>query len=500
MLETMLSKYENRIQNILIAVGVYTILPFLIISQYNRPAADDYDIAVRYSRHSLSYLIKDTYLNWSGRYFASLISALDPVNYKDYEIYKLLPVAFILVFAIAMFLLIRTIAKEYLNSKQILALSSLMIYLYIAAVPSSSEAFYWFPSACIYHLSDIFYLLLLIQLYKLQKPIKYTRKLFHFFYASVIAVIIIGSNEISMIITMFSIFMFSISVWAGKKEMLSWFLLLCLIGIIASGISVFSPGNLKRLEYYQYFTQSSIWTITGAGGITFFYFLQWALLILIATLIYIPFIGIPLAQKLSLNKITVSFKLKTFAFLSVALILFLQLFAVWFAGGSNLGRIENVIYLFFLLAYFFGLQLFINQLSIEKKNSFITNKFFLSIAVTTFAVTVFDLNNNISTAYIDLISGKAIKYDKELSERDEIAKLCKTDTCYVPPLKNVPKTIFFTDIKSLGEDTTNFWINEVYSTFMHSGLVVTSGFQPPLKSNLETIKETGKNIRSKFFQ
>ena len=98
MLETMLSKYENRIQNILIAVGVYTILPFLIISQYNRPAADDYDIAVRYSQYSLSYLIKDTYLNWSGRYFASLISALDPVNYKDYEIYKLLPVAFILVF------------------------------------------------------------------------------------------------------------------------------------------------------------------------------------------------------------------------------------------------------------------------------------------------------------------------------------------------------------------------------------------------------------------
>jgi hypothetical protein len=208
----------------------------------------------------------------------------------------------------------------------------------------------------------------------------------------------------------------------------------------------------------------------------------------------------PLAEKLSSSQIFIVFKLKGLVFLFVALILFLHLFAIWFAGGSNLGRIENVIYFFSLLAYFFCLQLFLNRLNSENNNSFYTNKLINSITVIAFVMTVFDLNNNITTAYIDLISGKAAAYSNELGERDEMVKLSKTDTCIVAPLSNIPKTIFFVDIKSHNEDPINLWINKDYSAFMHSGLVFTSAPLAPIKSNLETIKETGKNFRNNFFQ
>src|SRR4051794_14656650 len=187
------SKYESNVQTILILIGVYSIIPFLIISQSIYPAADDYGIAVKYSEHPFNYIFKDTYLNWSGRYFAILISAFDPINYKAYELYKFVPVIFIIAFVVTLFVTLSEFSKPYLNLKQRLAFTSLLTYLYLSAVPSSSEAFYWFPSACIYHLPNVLCLLLLIQLNRLQRSITNTSKSIYLLFAALVAIIIIGS-------------------------------------------------------------------------------------------------------------------------------------------------------------------------------------------------------------------------------------------------------------------------------------------------------------------
>jgi len=492
-----ISKYEHTVQTILILVGIYSIIPFLLIAQYNYPSADDYGIAVKYSEYPLNYIFKDTYLKWSGRYFAILISALDPLNNKDYDLYKVVPVILIIAFVITLFFALTEFAKHYLTLKQRLAFTSLLVYLYLSATPSSSEAFYWFPSACIYHLSNILCLFLLIQLNRLQKSVTNTAKFFHLLFAALSAILIIGSNEISMFISLFTILLYSVHSFK-KKRNIQWFVILISIVLTASVFSVFAPGNFQRLQFVQLFTQSTLWTITGAAGITFFYIFQWLVLILISTIVYIGFLGIPIANKC--HSVGNSFQFKRMVLLFMGLIVFLQLFTLWFAGGSNLGRIENVVYFLFLIGYFFCLQLYLNQLSSERISNISSNRFLIAIGVVAFIISAFDLNNNITTAYIDLISGKAKRYNEELIERDTLVSNCKTDTCFVPALINVPKTIFFTDIKAPNEDDLDLWINQDYSAFMHRNYILSLSPRPSIKTNIETIKEMGKSIRGNILK
>lgn len=110
---------------------------------------------------------------------------------------------------------------------------------------------------------------------------------------------------------------------------------------------------------------------------------------------------------------------------------------------------------------------------------------------------IFDLNNNISTAYVDLLAGKAKRYDAELNERKILVENCSSDTCYVPSLKNIPSTIFFTDIKST-TDTTNLWINELYAQYMGKDYVIGKPPSFTIKSNFESLKEMAKELRVKI--
>jgi hypothetical protein len=122
---------------------------------------------------------------------------------------------------------------------------------------------------------------------------------------------------------------------------------------------------------------------------------------------------------------------------------------------------------------------------------------YLTMAGLLFILNIFDLNNNITTAYVDLLSGKAKCYDQELNERKTLVEQCRTDTCYVPSLKNVPSTIFFTDIKSI-KDTTNLWVNELYAKYMAKHYIISAPTSVVIKSNFETIKETAKELRAKM--
>jgi hypothetical protein len=177
----------------------------------------------------------------------------------------------------------------------------------------------------------------------------------------------------------------------------------------------------------------------------------------------------------------------------------LQLFTVWVAGGSNLGRIENVIYLYFLLGWFFNVQLFINEYHQRQKPLSFFSKPLLAVIVLLFIINVFDVDNNISTAYIDVITGKAKRYNHELDKRMQLVSKCHADTCYVPPLDALPKTIFFTDIKCT-TDSIDFWMNKAYAAYMGAGYVLATAPLPPVKTNMETLKDFAKGMRNDMFE
>ncbi len=491
---------KNIISWAMIGLGVYTLLPFLFISQYNQPSADDFYFAVRDTNNNFLTVLKSAYFGWTGRYFNTLVLRLNPLLYHSFGAYKTYSIIIIILFAIALSFLVREFLIKIASVKQVLGISSLLIFLYFAQMPSVSEGFYWFSGYSTYQVANILSLLLLIILQKIS-PHSFTQKnALLFLLSALLCTAIIGSNEVSLIIVSCLIFFICLHHTFRIKKISMIFLFLMIVCLAAGAVAILAPGNYQRMENVQEFSGSPLWTITGALSLSAGYFIKWSSSILIASLIYIPFFGIPLAEKIKESGKIPFINLKLSVTVYLSLFFLLQLFFVWVAGGSNLGRVENVIYLYFLLGWFFNLHLALVKYSYKEFISFTSSqKIFYGCIILLFFLHVFDINNNISTAYIDFISGKAKKYETELIERQKLIKLSTSDTCIVKPLTEISKTIFFTDIMSIA-DTAEFWNNEGYSKYFGKSFVITESKTPAIKSNIQTLEELGKRIRGKIFE
>jgi len=445
---------------------------------------------MNFSKHSLWYIVRQDYFNMSGRYLSRFIYWLNPTRYHSLRDYRIASVVIILLFTATVVFLARSLTREYLSSRQSLGLSALFIFLYFSKAPAISEAFYWFMSYSIYQLANIFTMLLLIGLVSLRKK----HKLLTFLSCAILCIAIMGCNEVSLIITFLSIYCYTLSQYLNNKRLDPWLAALCVICTIAAIAAIAAPGNFTRLNGTQQFSKSITWTIAGSLSITAVHVSQWITPILAASVLYVPAFGAPIAQKMKDTNKSFGISLKNFIWFFIGVFCFLQVFVIWVAGGSNLGRIFDVIYLFFLLGCFFTLQLILNsnfQLA-KKATGYSAALSLLGLALVISCL--FDINNNVSTAYVDIVSGKASTYDRELADREKIVTRCQSDTCHVPALSAIPSTIFFTDIRPSSE-RSGLWVNYAYSNYLNAGFVVPDKAAPAPTRNIESLRDIGKALR-----
>lgn len=493
------NKHIGRLYNILLLAGLYATAPFLWMANYNQPAADDYYSAVRDAKTVFIPALKDIYQHWSGRYFAVFVSRINPLLFHSAAAYKWYAVVLILLFITALLLLVKQVAGQYLAIKQVIALTAVITAIYFAAMPSIPEGFYWFSGAWVYQLANILFMLLLLFLLRLKNAGSPANGILYSVCAGIAAVCIVGCNEISLIITCLCITFFAVNHYSKHKAGAGYFIALTVTCYIAAAIAAFAPGNFERLNHQQEYSASLLWTFAGGAAIAGIYTFQWLLQVLIATLIYISLWGNTLAEKMAANRDWEEIRLKRVIIFFIASLVLVQLFTVWAAGGSNIGRIENVIYLFFILGYFFIVQVYLVQRVKKTGEAISTNPILRNIAVCLFVISLFDINNNLSAAWLDVVSGKAKKYNLELNERAVIASRCTHDTCIVSPLTAIPKTIFFTDIKST-TDSIDLWMNQAYSTYFGHAYIVTLALPPPPSENMETLKNLGREMRENVFR
>lgn len=490
----------SRAYLIILLAGVYAILPFLLAATYNQPAADDYFSAVRDAHTGFMPALRDSYLHWSGRYFAMAVSRINPLLFHSVIAYKAYAVLLIILFIAALHALVRQVAGRYLSIKQTAALTALFTNIYFIAMPSTAEGFYWFSGAWVYQLANVLFMLLMAALIKLKRSETNAAHLLYFICSIVLAVCIAGSNEISLIITCICVGVFTWHVYRRRLPAAKYFITLTIVSFVAAAIAGFAPGNFERLNHQQEYSSSFVWTLAGGAAITAVYLVQWLIQVIIASFIYVPLWGNALAKKMVQSGACYSISIKRAVIIFAVIITGIQFFTVWAAGGSNAGRIENVIYLFFITGYFLILQLYLvkrhGSTGVESINM---HHLLFKAAVVLFAAGVLDINNNVSTAWLDLVSGKAKKYDSELNERANVAVRCIQDTCFTAPLTTLPKTIFFTDIKSTS-DSIDLWMNQAYTSYFGKGYIITNAPLPPVQSNMETLKNLGREIRENVFK
>lgn len=483
--------YKKRIYIIFVVLIVICIIPLLFLSLYNNPTNDDYTYAIRNQDTNLLTTILNTYKHWSGRYFATAISEINPLIYNSLTAYKIYPIFIILAFSFSFFYLINTLYKKYFSKITIISLSSLLILTYLVKSPSIVESFYWFSGYITYTIPIITNLILLAYLTK-------KRNIFNFIINSILIFITVGSNEISAIIV-FTILLY-INIESYKnKEINKYYLYLLIISILCIAIVILSPGNFLRISVQNSsYNTNIIWTLIISTLQTIISFFAWGPILLLISIIYTYLWGI----KISHYNINIfNTKLKTFFIFFVSTLFLTHIPPSFGIGSVVIGRIANVVFVFFIISWIYMTQLFINK---YKKNiiSIENNLYYKYIIISAIFIfvfnNIFDINNNIATSYVDLVTGKAKNYNEQLKKRYQLINNNNSNeySIKLPSLKNPPKTIYFKDIS----EDIHFWANiDCKNYWKCKPYIYLEKEEENLNSNFETLKQFGKKIRSKKF-
>ncbi len=442
----------------LITFGIFTIVPFIIISLFNHPAADDFCFYNKCRDMGFWNSQTDYYIMWTGRYFSTFLLSVYPLSSKFFFIYKLVPIGLIISLVISLYHLMRLLF-ERLEKNGVYLLTFYVIIIYFFQMPTTSQGFYWLSGSLTYMLANILTILLFYYVIKMMR----LAKIKHLLIAIFLSFTLIGLNETSMLIVTFLLGIILIYNSINVKKVNYLLLILVIFTVIFSIIVIVAPGNIGRGSHFPdrhkliFSTVQSILEIQK-------YLSKWLPLTIVFTILL--FDSLNKHTQASVNSI---FDVKPiFALMLFVIILFISFFpGYWSMGICSPDRTINVVYFFYVLSFLYLILVIFYHLK-RKNINFIS----ISSGVKYLLICIVIINlyqkNNIRTAYADLINGNAYKYDSELRERYKFIGNTNHDTCIVPELKNKPYTIFVCDITFDASD----WLNDSYNTFWKKKIVL----------------------------
>lgn len=424
---------------------LFLLLPFLVISIYNHPSADDYSYTNFGNRVEFWTAQIDNYYNWTGRYMATALLTVNPIDYTNLTFYRVLPVLLIISFSLSIYIFLKLLLTNTTNKDKGL-LGFLIIFLYFYNAPNISEAFYWMPSSVTYQLASILTLLFFSTVIHLLRIRNQRMKYIYTLLGSLLCLSIIGLNETSMIILCVILTsLFLINFYLTKSPNLSLLFLIC-ITIAASVFVIAAPGNLVRMaekpEKFQL-----LFSVLGSIKTSLRFIAEWFPMTFFIIVLFSPLLN-RIADNLNFRY---SFqwlsllKISVLAFLLFGFIASCFFPAYWSQGGPPPERTVNVICLLFILGTLALAVLFLIYLQTSRRPvpriPHIGNIFLLLIIT---GILLFK-PNNIRSVYKDLFTGTVYQYHLEMKKRYSLLENCDS-RCLVPLIKNRPSTIFAYDL------------------------------------------------------
>ncbi len=454
------SSYINTIieKNFIICIGVFAIIPFLVISIYNNPSADDFCYNIISQKYGYWQANLFAYNNWNGRYLTSFILTIKSFVSDSFIVYKFIP---IVLFSLLFFSIyyVFAIFFERIEKRYILTFGFFIMTMYLIQMPSISQGFYWLPSSISYQLSNI---LSVTFFYFLLKFIK-EKKTKHLLISCLIVGYVIGCNETSMLLINFLIVTIFVYISINNKKVEKSFLILLIFVITYSIIVFIAPGNSARSSVFSN-NHQFVYSVLNSFIDFKKYILYWLPFIIIFVLYY--FNNFSLIKDSFYSKL---FNVNPFVvFITVFSIPIIGFFpGYWSLGGPPPLRVINTIYFFFLMGFMYFTFVLYFYLK-EKEVTFIKFSNWVNYLIVLLILIKLTSNNNIKTAYADLFSGQAYHYDLELKKRYQLIDQASQNTVKVSKLKNEPKTIFFDDITSDSED----WRNDCYDNYFNREITI----------------------------
>ena len=398
-------------------VLIVILIPYLLLSAYCSPIADDFTYSLRGKENPLFATLQHDFFHWNGRYFSNILVLHNPLVFDSLTGYKLIPVVLILLTLLSFHLFVYALSHEYLKKIEILTISLLLTVLFLYQMPLISEGIYWYTGAVTYQSGNFALLIfasLLILHYK--RKFLFRSSVIHICISVSMLVITIGSNEISMLLCLSLLIILNVLAFLKKlknKKTLFFFLLLTLT---FSSLVFFAPGNHVREGYASekhLFFKSLFYSLAQTARFTS----QWIL--------SLPLLGISVLYYFLHKNVLIKTELfsKSF-FLTPLLSLFFLFFVVfisifpayWSMGILGQHRTINVAYFSFIVLWFINLSVFFNHFK-NKVNKLAPLSPKAELLLIICIVLFLTWSRNSFTAISDLYSGRAEKFNNQMNDR-----------------------------------------------------------------------------------
>jgi hypothetical protein len=435
---TWLKSADNRLKLLILAFTIL-LIPFVALSFFTFPTTDDYCHTLTVNDMGYWAYQKHYWLTWSGRYIGTLISSTQPLAYGSYFGYKIAPAILLLIYVHAFITFAKALSGNKLPAWQTGLLAFLLLFVFIAEMPSVAGYIYWY-TGYYYTIADISTLYLLTYFFR-NYPTITTRNLI---VLSLGLILLIGMNEYTLVwlvILCGSLFFFKSII---DKKVHFKYLVLSLVALAFGILSVTAPGNAARAESGLYPTPlkyNLLFSLKNSFTWEFHNLSKMAPALCVLTLVLIP-IACMLYTSRKPGEFSFFFVQPAFSLLVFAICLYLSYFPSYWsiAEPPNL-RGQCVINFWTLIGWTFNVFVIIFWLLEKERIKPVLSLGVLSWVVAFYFFSLYLSNFNYRSAWSDLLTGRAARYNKEMIARTNLVLSTKEQQVTVPKLQNMPYTI-----------------------------------------------------------
>ena len=442
----MIKKINSIKTEFLIAgISILVILPFLVLHYFNQPTPEDFfypGIVKEAGFLDAQYYF---YKFWGGRISYYALTSYNPLYFNSIQGYNISAFLIFILFFYVLYLFISEFTKSILNQSERLLLFLSISFLYLYSMPSVGQGFYWLGSVLNYHLPVIIIMLFFISYNRINIYESISRKTFYTSICVVSAISVAGFNELSAMVFSMSLILLFLKEYFIEKKINRYLLYISVLNLFADYIAFSGPGNKHRSDLYIN-SQEFYYSAYSSVEFIFQQLINW---IFYTPILAVTFLLIPVFFKIiKSEKQSLIFSLHPVSPIAL-LLLFLfsgTFIMLWSNGIVPYGRVLNYIFFLFLTGWFYIVIVLLSYFN--RKYKFADYKFPGYIYAVTFLIILALLvkDNNIKTAYSDLITGKAQKFHNDLEKRYSKIQNEISDSCIVDGLEEVPESLFFMDI------------------------------------------------------
>ena len=432
---------------------------------YNHPSVDDdYCFAYMTRDHGFWQAQKFYYDGWSGRYISNMIFHATPLAYGVFWFVKVMPfIIFGLLFH-AVYVFVGEVLKPSRTNQLLLTITFLSIFIIFS--PSVVDTFFWYTSVFIFPTSLCFFLYLIVVILRYYQPQYQRIKYWIALLSATLVFFIIGSNEVIMLFTIAFLGIVFGYILLFEKRFDRFIFGLMVIGLYFAYFWVVqAKGNQTRLVGGNVLGGAIELSLKNAFKSTVKDTLQWSRMLFFFIILYYR-LFLPKYYSEMPSKI---FKIKIWVpIVGLLTLIFMMFFVIHY--GNDMGvpdRVKNMIFAIFTLGCFY-ITTIVHFSYLTKKVKYSNEGFIIGAFIFLITISIYLDGKNLKIMYADIRLGIAKRYDQEMTQRYTQIKESKSDTVFVAPLKNIPKSLCFDDIKTTEK---HLW-NRCYATYFEKKVII----------------------------